>query len=84
MREAVTIDMRGIWEQLSAMPDKTVGEHYKPWTPDEDWILWEAWKRKRQPDTAKALHRGIQPCRMRYDELKRQGGPNGKRPEWMK
>ena len=82
--EGTLSEYESIWASLSAAPDKTVGEHCKPWTPDEDWILWTMWKRKRQPDTAKALHRGIQSCRMRYDELKRQDGPNGDRPEWMK
>lgn len=84
MREPVTIDLRGIYEQLSAVPDKSTGEHYKPWLNEEDWILWAMWKRKRQPDTAKALRRSVGACRMRYEELKKQGEPAGERPEWMK
>lgn len=84
MREPVTIDLRGLYEQLAAMPDKRVGPHFHPWTSDEEWILWEMWERKKQPDTAKALKRCAGVCRARYEELKKQGGPQGKRPEWMK
>ena len=84
MRESVTIDLRGILEQLSAMPDKSTSDHFKPWSNDEDWILWTMWPRKRQPDTAKALGRCSGSCRTRYEELKKLGGPKGPRPEWMK
>lgn len=77
-------DYASIWASISAAPDRQVGEHRKPWSNEEDWILWEMWKRKRQPDTAKAFQRSVGACRIRYEELTKQGGPKGKRPEWMK
>lgn len=84
MRELVTIDVRGLYAQLAAMPDKRPGVRKKQWTSDEDWILWTTWNVKRQSDIAKVIGIGIGACKERYDALAATNGPQGVKPEWMK
>lgn len=84
MREPVELDVRGIWAELSARPDKAQSGGYRIFTNDQQWIIWLQFNRIPQKELARAMHSGADRVAVEYKKLKEQGGPKGKRPEWMK
>ena len=84
MREAVTIDMRGVWARLKEAPDVKPGYPKVALSNEQEWLLWLSWEAKGQAVTCEALGHGKDFCRKNYLRIKQQGRPAGDRPEWMK
>ena len=84
MREQVTIDMRGVWSRLEAVPDKSCYRRGRVLTNEEEWAIWLMYPRKRQKILAREMGMGGDKLREFYEGLKATNGPKGKRPEWMK
>lgn len=84
MRDPVELDIRGIWAELSARPQKSSSGGYRIFTNEEEWILWLQYPRVPQKALGRALHTATDKLVTEYKRLKEQGGPKGKRPEWMK
>jgi hypothetical protein len=84
MREPVTIDLRGAWAKVQAAHDVKPGCQKLALSNEQEWILWLAWETKGQSVTCEALGHGKDFCRNNFNRLKKQGGPKGARPEWMK
>jgi hypothetical protein len=84
MREPVELDIRGIWAELSARPDKAQSGGYRVFTNEEEWLIWLQYRRIPQKALGRALHTATDKLALEYKRLKEQNGPKGKRPEWMK
>lgn len=84
MREPVELDIRGIWAELSARPNKAQSGGYRVFTNEEEWIIWLQFPRIPQKTLSRALHTATDKLVLEYKRLKDQGGPKGERPEWMK
>lgn len=84
MREPVELDVRRIWAELSARPDKAQSGGYRVFTNEEEWIIWLQYKRIPQKALGRALHTATDKLALEYKRMKEQGGPKGQRPEWMK
>lgn len=83
MRDTVTIDIRSVWAEVEAIPDKGYLGAKKAMTSDEEWILWVSYNRKSTKVLGQAMHYGPDRLKREYERLEKQGGPKGKRPEWM-
>ena len=84
MRESVTIDLRGAWAEVQESRDMHAGAHLIELTNEEEWLLYLSWQKKGQEVTTRALGHGRDFLRRAFERLQKQGGPKGKRPEWMK
>lgn len=83
MREVVEFDVRGVFEELESYPDKGTSPRTRVLTNDEEWIIWEMWPRKSQRVLSRTMKMSGDTLKAHHDRLAKQGGPKGKKPEWM-
>lgn len=55
--------------KLERLPDTKMGYAALLFTPQQDKILLEYWKRKPQEDVARIVGYGVKKCKRRYIEL---------------
>ena len=84
MREVVEFDVRKVFDELEEYPDKGSLSKARILTNDEEWVIWEMFPRKSQRLIAKTMRMSADTLKAHHDRLAKQGGPKGKRPEWMK
>ena len=77
-------DYASIWSKLKDTPDIKPGYPSISLSNEEEWLLWLSWETKGQVATCEALGHGKDYLRKNFLRLKKQNGPLGPQPEYMK
>jgi len=83
MRELVTIDLRDLYSRRQAEPCKQQSGHRTILTNEQEWFLWSLKDHSTQRQLSADMHISRDKIQETIKRLTEQGGPQGKRPEWI-
>lgn len=84
MRELVTIDLSDLYSRRLAEPGKQASGRRLELSNDQEWYLWTLRDHCTLRTFADDLKIGRDKISDTLKRLKDQGGPQGKKPEWVK